>query len=428
MKTPRSFPVTIREGFAQVKVYRQTRKDGTPIFSVDWRVDGKRQRQAFADWERAKVEAEAIVKKLATGDAAALQLNGLDRATYLRARELLQPAGVALDTAAAHFAEAVTILGGDHVLEAVKEYARRHPRSMPQKTVREVVDELVAAKGKANRSAKHVKDLQSRCGAFAQVFVNVQIQAITSADMRRYLDGKQIAPRTFRNHVNALTNFFEFAKSRGYVPKDFDGLDGIELPDDREGEIEIFSPAELSLMLEHARPELVPFIVLGAFAGIRTAELQRLDWADIRPDFIEIKAAKAKTASRRLIPICATLSAWLEPFRQPAGAVVPFANIAKQIGWLVDSINAALKAQAKEDGKPFTPFEWKRNGLRHGFCSYRLAQVQDVGKVSLEAGNSPQMLFRHYRELVTPAEAAAWFSIAPKRTDNVIVLPWAATA
>jgi hypothetical protein len=31
----------------------------------------------------------------------------------------------------------------------------------------------------------------------------------------------------------------------------------------------------------------------------------------------------------------------------------------------------------------------------------------------LEAGNSPQMIFTHYRELVTPEVAKAWFEVKP---------------
>ena len=44
---------------------------------------------------------------------------------------------------------------------------------------------------------------------------------------------------------------------------------------------------------------------------------------------------------------------------------------------------------------------------------YRVAKTQDVAKVSLEAGNSPQMIFKHYRELVQPDAAKAWFAIMP---------------
>ena len=43
----------------------------------------------------------------------------------------------------------------------------------------------------------------------------------------------------------------------------------------------------------------------------------------------------------------------------------------------------------------------------------RLAAIQDAAKVALEMGNSPQMLFKHYRELVTPDAAKSWFAIQP---------------
>jgi hypothetical protein len=36
------------------------------------------------------------------------------------------------------------------------------------------------------------------------------------------------------------------------------------------------------------------------------------------------------------------------------------------------------------------------------------------GQVALEAGSSPSMIFKHYRELVQPKEAKAWFAIIPK--------------
>jgi hypothetical protein len=50
------------------------------------------------------------------------------------------------------------------------------------------------------------------------------------------------------------------------------------------------------------------------------------------------------------------------------------------------------------------------------FCSYRLADVKSAAQVALEAGNSPQMIFQHYRELVTEKGAKAWFGITPEST------------
>jgi hypothetical protein len=40
---------------------------------------------------------------------------------------------------------------------------------------------------------------------------------------------------------------------------------------------------------------------------------------------------------------------------------------------------------------------WRHNALRHSFCSYRLADVKSAAQVALEAANSPQMIFQHYR-------------------------------
>ena len=39
--------------------------------------------------------------------------------------------------------------------------------------------------------------------------------------------------------------------------------------------------SEFEEMLMATRPELIPTLVLGGFGRIRTAEINRLDWADI---------------------------------------------------------------------------------------------------------------------------------------------------
>jgi len=51
--------------------------------------------------------------------------------------------------------------------------------------------------------------------------------------------------------------------------------------------------------------------------------------------------------------------------------------------------------------------------LRHSFISYRIAKIKNANEVALEGGNSPNIIFRHYRELATEEEADAWFAIVP---------------
>jgi hypothetical protein len=58
--------------------------------------------------------------------------------------------------------------------------------------------------------------------------------------------------------------------------------------------------------------------------------------------------------------------------------------------------------------------DWPCNVLRHSFISYRITLVKSADQVALEAGNSPSILFKHYRELTIEELAAKWFGILPK--------------
>jgi integrase len=157
---------------------------------------------------------------------------------------------------------------------------------------------------------------------------------------------------------------------------------------------------------------LAACIALQAFGGVRSEEMLRLTWRDVtqRRGFVEVGASKAKTAARRLVPIQPCLEQWL--------ALAPRKS-EKEMLWPKTkwSYHHALRNTAKLAG-----VNWKTNALRHSSISYRLAATQDVGRVALEAGNSPTMIFRHYRELATEAEAAEWFGIMPAaaEADNVV--------
>jgi integrase len=144
---------------------------------------------------------------------------------------------------------------------------------------------------------------------------------------------------------------------------------------------------------------LTPFFAFGAFSGISPAELSRLVWSAVDLDrrIIEVPKGQAKTASRRVIPITENLAAWLEPLERK-GKVVPLKNI---------RVDMAALARALK-------IEWPHNVLRHTYISYRIATVKSANQVALEAGNSPDIIFEHYRELTTEKIANEWFRIQPK--------------
>ncbi|MDB6025105.1 MAG: hypothetical protein JWM68_1328 [Verrucomicrobiales bacterium] len=71
-------------------------------------------------------------------------------------------------------------------------------------------------------------------------------------------------------------------------------------------------------------------------------------------------------------------------------------------------ITASISAVAK-----FAKIKWPHNALRHSYISYRVAEIQNVAQVALEARNSPNIIFSNYRELVKAADAKKWFAITP---------------
>jgi integrase len=177
---------------------------------------------------------------------------------------------------------------------------------------------------------------------------------------------------------------------------------------DRGGEIGIFTPAQLADLLAIGNEEAKLYFAIGAFTGLRSAELIRLEWEDVNfaRGYIQVGKSKAKTATRRLVPIQPNLEMWLAPYRAKSGLIFVSEHAADR-----------AIAQAKAAG-----IEWPNNVLRHSYATYRLAHCQDAARVALEMGNSPQMLFRNYRELADEQDAAAWFGIAPELAGNVVAI------
>ena len=179
---------------------------------------------------------------------------------------------------------------------------------------------------------------------------------------------------------------------------------------DRGGEIGIYTPKELGVMLTGIEEKFLPLVALGAFAGLRTAEIHRLEWQDI--DFhggqIVVGKSKAKTGRRRIVPILPALKAWLEPHAKTTGPMIP-----------QYSGDAPLLRAFRQALEPLK-IDLVYNGLRHSYASYRLAIVQRADQVAFEMGSSPRKLVQNYRELVTPAQAHKWFSVLPAQPGKVV--------
>jgi len=408
------FPIIVKRGSSVVKIYRDRKPTGTyyrVVYYTETTIDGKevskRHRLNFSDLQEATNEAEAKASWLSRLDGDALQFSGRDRHIYARALDAVKEFDVPLDTVASEYADARKLLDGVPLIDAARFYSGHQGRGIKRKSVADAVDGLIAAKTTKGVSQVYLADLRYRLGVFKAAF-HCDISALVPDDVASFFNGLKLSPRSYNNFMRTLRTFFGFAQRHGWLSKEADLLARVEKRSEKRAPVEIFAPKELTALFERASVEVAPALALAAFAGLRSAEILRLDWRDIErhAGFIEVAAHKAKTATRRIVPLTDNLARWLAIAPRNGACVWPHSK---------DRFFKAMRCAADN-----AKIKWKQNALRHSFISYRLAEIQDVNRVALEAGNSPQMIFRHYRELATPEQARTWFAIAPEAAPNVV--------
>ena len=399
-----TFPIRIKSGSASVSIY--DRSDAYPYYRVAHYVGSQRQMKPFTRLADARLQARQIAEQISAGEGT-IRMSRADELIYQRAREAVAPLGLELDTAAIELVQARRLLGDTPIAEAARFYLNHGACHITPKTPAEIVEELIAQKRADGMSERYCDDLSYRCGRFARAF-QCEIGSITPALVQQFLNGLNLSARSVNNFRKTLKTLFEFARARRHLPKDIDLLEGISRQREHST-IEIYTPQEMATLLLAATGNKLLSIALRGFAGLRSAELERLQWNQIRlgaePHLI-VNADQAKTRSRRLVPISDNLAAWLAPHAKGSGQVWPHGH---------DYLYESQRAVARKAG-----VKWKQNALRHSFISYRMALVKDANQVALEAGNSPDIIFRNYLELVTRTQASSWFGIEPEAKGKVI--------
>jgi integrase len=167
--------------------------------------------------------------------------------------------------------------------------------------------------------------------------------------------------------------------------------------------VPIFSVKQATDALKNCADSDRAMLAIGLVAGLRPSEVMRLKWSEINFKRGHIDAKLTKTRDRRIVTMSENLKEWLEPLAKEGDAPV---STVHERRWR----DRILKAANFPDGAV-----WAQDILRHSFASYHLAKHQDAGKTAFELGHkgNAQILYRHYREVVSPAEAEEYWSIFP---------------
>ncbi len=388
------------------------RRPAKDCFRVTWQQAGKqvtRERNSFNDAEKIARDA---VKTLARGESAVPSSKEIN--TLQIANNALRGTGISLVDAITEFVSAKKIVPNETLSIVAKAWRDNHT-SIKRVPFAQVATEFLAQQ-KASVSARTYREDEYRTKRFQDSF-KVDMCDLSKTMIESFLEDelRGLANKTKNHFRQTLRQILKLAVRKDYISKDHRLAETLENDHNRnEAAPEILKPDELSKLLKAASPELLPFIAIGAFAGIRRAEILRLTWDEVwgipgdkeRPNGqIEVCAKKSKTCQRRLVPIQPALAAWLAPYRKREGLIWQGTEPAQ------DKAFSKLKQKCGVSG---------RNLLRHSYASYRFAAINDDIRVGAEMGTSREKLFRNYNKLVIPKAAKEWFAILPKDPANII--------
>jgi integrase len=300
---------------------------------------------------------------------------------------------------------------GKTLRDAVQHYVAYLKATERSCTAEQLVDKLLAAKRADGAKEGYLRFIRTRLNVFAKAFADRNVSTITTNEIDDWLRSLPHGRRTRNHYRQHVVLLFNHAVRAGYATANpATNAVKVKVAYTEPG---ILTVDETARLLDAAPLTILPAVAIGAFAGLRRAEIDRLDWSevDFESGLIEIKAAKAKTGARRFVTIQSNLREWLLPLRQHKGNVTPE-------GFRVLFKQARAAAGIKQ---------WPDNALRHSFASYHLAHFNNAALTSMQLGHLDSgVTYAHYRQLVTPKNAERYWNLRPSASASEKVVQLAA--
>lgn len=412
------------------------KRNADPVFDQKrnrWKLDvpaslsdtGKRYRAWFKTRHSAREFLESGIQE---GSASIPPSLAADADT---ARQRLEAAGLGkltLAEVAAAYIGAAEILGEAGSLEeAALEFRRVHDARFASKQLGQAVSEFLEIRGESVREAT-ARSYSYTLEKVLKPLHDSIISDITSEKLVPLFADKKATSRAM--HLRNARAFWGWASKPPRSWGTMDALNGLEFKKESpEGEIIILRAAEVSDLMKAAEgygPNAVVAFALSIFAGVRQAELERLTWADLLEDHVEIGASIAKKGKRRLIPMSVTLRTWIDTYKP---------KDAERTDLLVGSnwreVSRAVRRRAGWDvvakilKNPPAPVHgpWPANAPRHTCASLLVATGEPLETLIFQFGHSGghDLLRRHYVGRLTKREALAILAIGPRGTKIKLI-------
>ncbi len=297
------------------------------------------------------------------------------------------------------------------LVAAAKFYLEYHDPARERRTIRQLIDEFLQSKRTSGKADATIKDYAVRLSFFAKEHGEKDAHDITPQLVEKWFDDHHMAGLNRQNYRRHLTVLFNYALKRGYCVKN--PAADTEKVTIKRGLPVILTTQEATKLLRTAQntaPELVPYIAIGLFAGLRPDEIRRLEWRNVHFTRREIYVAPtaSKTADRYVV-ISDNLMEWLACYpghgkeRKEQDAVFCSRSILERI-----------RAEAK--------VPWTQDILRHSFASHYCPIHGTVETADQMGHKGMSVLFKHYRRAVSRQDAEKYWQIVPNAQADIIQL------
>lgn len=323
----------------------------------------------------------------------------------------------ALPAETRRFLEEVHRLADAADFEAVKAFlAARRKSSEVVASVQRFMEHKVAGAGEETR---HLGNVRRDLEGMARSFEGRSVVDISAADLKGWwaarVEGR--AEKT-RNEVRGnLVAFWNWCVWDGIHPKEVTAAEKLPRVELGLCQRRVLTPGEFLALAREVRPEWRPWIVLGAFCGLRPEEIApagkkgaskrnkrgiRCEEIDFQFKVIRLPQEVSKVDAPRLVPLGDAALSWLE-----------WAGLRPGMTGQVCARNPSEKGETARLGAEVFRTGWPQDALRHSYGSFRNAIIRNLPQVAEEMGTSETMLRRHYHNPRTLEEGEAWFSLRP---------------
>lgn len=373
------------------KVY-PSGKPSTP-YMVSWRHSGKRDRYYFRTHREAEDKRKELENRILNEGADGVHFGAEARAEWAAATKILRPFNVSL-------------------IEVCQEYARKHRSVGKSVPWDEAVFQLRESMEKANRRPKTIKSAAKRLEAFRRCIGAKTVQDLSQENVETFLGSGNWTPSTIAGYRVTLSRMANFAVKRRWIPEN--PVADIDPPSVDRGNPTVYTIEEANRLLHVAanmrsqyrsgkrlhydQGRIVRRLCLLLLAGLRPEEIDHLEPKDILPDGIRVSVGKIRgRRSVRIVPVSHQFRAWWDAYPNLFSDFSP-PNFRR--------LYERAKRTAGID-KAGTDIE------RHTWISARMAVTGDENRTAREAGNSPAVIYAHYFQLLSEAEAQGLGAYSP---------------